>query len=79
MKVPPRATFLGKYQIGKAYCMCISFRFKVQIVGTLVVAFVQVGVKEWMFSSIPDICSPNQKSDLTCPRNQVFFTASAVW
>ena len=42
-------------------------------------AFVQVGVKEWMFSNVQDICQPNQRSSLTCPHNQVFFTASAVW
>lgn len=32
-----------------------------------------------MFENIPDICSIQQKSQLTCPHNQVFFTASAVW
>ncbi|KAK7052812.1 hypothetical protein VNI00_004131 [Paramarasmius palmivorus] len=42
-------------------------------------AFVQVGVKTWMFDHVPDICQKDQKSQLTCPHNQVFFTASAVW
>lgn len=42
-------------------------------------AFVQVGVKTWMFDHIPDMCEQGQKSQLTCPHNQVFFTASAVW
>lgn len=42
-------------------------------------AFVQVGVKTWIFSNVPDICSDHQKSNLTCPHNQVFYTASAVW
>lgn len=32
-----------------------------------------------MFRNVPDICTANQKSQLTCPHNQVFFTASAVW
>lgn len=41
--------------------------------------FVQVGVKNWLFNNVKDICSPTQKNDLTCPHNQVFFTASAVW
>ncbi|KAF8268894.1 oligopeptide transporter [Lactarius quietus] len=53
--------------------------FIVQIVATLVSAFLQVGVKEWIFATVPDICSPDQPSHLTCPHNQVFFTASAVW
>jgi hypothetical protein len=51
----------------------------VQIVATLVSAFLQVGVKEWIFATVPDICSPDQESHLTCPHNQVFYTASAIW
>ncbi|KAK0483128.1 OPT oligopeptide transporter protein-domain-containing protein [Armillaria luteobubalina] len=53
--------------------------FVVQLVGTLMAAFVQVGVKTWIFANVPDICSDHQKSNLTCPHNQVFYTASAVW
>jgi len=51
----------------------------VQMIGTALAAFVQVGVKQWIFDNIPDICSRDQKFSLTCPHNQVFFTASAVW
>ncbi|KAG6813123.1 hypothetical protein H0H92_013747 [Tricholoma furcatifolium] len=53
--------------------------FIAQMVATILAAFVQVGVKTWIFSNVPDICDANQKSQLTCPHNQVFFTASAVW
>ncbi|KAF8891861.1 oligopeptide transporter [Infundibulicybe gibba] len=53
--------------------------FLVQLVATTLAAFVQVGVKAWIFGNVHDICKPNQKSQLTCPHNQVFFTASAVW
>jgi len=41
--------------------------------------FVEVGVKDWMFNNVKDICAIHQKNDLVCPHNQVFFTASAVW
>ena len=51
----------------------------VQMIGTILAAFIQVGVKEWIFSNVPDICQQGQVSQLTCPQNQVFFTASAVW
>jgi OPT family oligopeptide transporter len=51
----------------------------VQSLATILAAFVQVGVKEWMFTNVKDICQPEQRSSLTCPHNQVFFTASAVW
>ncbi|PPQ76048.1 hypothetical protein CVT26_005382 [Gymnopilus dilepis] len=53
--------------------------FMVQMISTVLVAFIQVGVKEWIFSNVHDICSPTQPSQLTCPHNEVFFTASAVW
>ncbi|TRM69006.1 OPT oligopeptide transporter protein-domain-containing protein [Schizophyllum amplum] len=53
--------------------------FMVQLVATVLSAFLQVGVKTWLFSNVEDICSEKQKSQLTCPHNQVFFTASAVW
>ncbi|KNZ81221.1 hypothetical protein J132_02173 [Termitomyces sp. J132] len=53
--------------------------FLVQLVATTLAAFVQVGVKTWIFANVKDICDPLQKSQLTCPHNQVFFTASAVW
>lgn len=32
-----------------------------------------------MFNNVPDMCSPNQPDYLTCPHNQVYFTASAIW
>lgn len=53
--------------------------FLAQLISTLLAAFAQVGVKAWIFANVPDICDPNQRSQLTCPHNQVFYTASAVW
>jgi len=53
--------------------------FMVQLVATIMAAFVQVGVKNWMFANIKDMCSKEQASQLTCPHNQVFYTASAIW
>ena len=79
IKVPPRSTFLGT-------CpgfWCVRRRTEwyplAQLIATMLAAFVQVGVKEWIFSHVPDICHNDQKSSLTCPHNQVFYTASAVW
>ena len=53
--------------------------FMCQVVATVVAGTVQLAVQEWMFANIKDICDDNQRSDLSCPHNQVFFTASAVW
>jgi hypothetical protein len=53
--------------------------FLVQMVATILAAFVQVGVKDWMFNNIPNICQDNAPARLTCPHNRVFFTSSAVF
>ncbi|KAI0687104.1 OPT oligopeptide transporter [Cytidiella melzeri] len=53
--------------------------FIVQLTATLFTSFLQVGVKQWMFAAVPDICQPHQASSLTCPHRSVFFTASAIW
>ena len=58
------------------YMGCV---FSVQFVATFIAAFVQVGIKEWIFANVPDICEPDQESHLTCPHNQVFLTASTIW
>ena len=50
-----------------------------QVVATIVAGTVQLGVQAWMFTNIPDICSPKQKDMFTCPSTQVFGTASFVW
>jgi len=53
--------------------------FTAQAVATVLSALVQVGIKQWMFSNVPGICEPGQPESLTCPHNQVFFTASIIW
>lgn len=53
--------------------------FMAQAVSCLMGSVVQVGVKQWLFSRIPDMCSPTQKDFLICPHNGVSFTASAIW
>jgi len=53
--------------------------FLVQLIATVLVTFVQIGVKQWMFANVKDICSPTQSDFLTCPLNPGFFTASVIW
>ncbi|KAG8863761.1 hypothetical protein FRB96_007598 [Tulasnella sp. 330] len=53
--------------------------FLCQAVATIIAGIVQVGTKTWMFDNIPDLCSPDQPHMLTCPTNEVYFAASAVW
>ena len=51
----------------------------VQSISTILCVTVQIAVKEWMFSTLPDICERDQPDHLTCPRNRVFYSASAIW
>ncbi|KIJ34648.1 hypothetical protein M422DRAFT_61375 [Sphaerobolus stellatus SS14] len=53
--------------------------FLAQLVATIVASFVQVAVKEWLTGNVHTLCNANQKDLLTCPQNQVYFTASAIW
>ncbi|EPQ27337.1 uncharacterized protein PFL1_05259 [Pseudozyma flocculosa PF-1] len=53
--------------------------FAAQLMGTVLAAFVQLGVKEWMFSNISNICDPSEPHRFTCPHISVFYTASLIW
>ncbi|GAA5877808.1 hypothetical protein JCM16303_000244 [Sporobolomyces ruberrimus] len=65
MKIPPRASFKGIPQA--------------QIASTFVTAFVQVGVKRWLVSRVPDLCDERQAFLLTCPNARVFYSSSVIW
>jgi len=52
--------------------------FFCQIVGTVVAGTVQLGVQEWVFSHVEDICSPHQKDNFTCPFINLFGSASII-
>ena len=53
--------------------------FLVQLISSILCVTCQIAVKEWMFDTLPDMCERDQPDRLTCPRNRVFYTASAVW
>lgn len=53
--------------------------FICQMASCTVCCFVQVGIKEWMFATIPDICTPNQPGLLICSQARTAFTASVIW
>lgn len=53
--------------------------FTVQILSTILVLVVQLGLKKMLVSFVEDICTPGQSSQLTCPRVNVFFSSSLLW
>ena len=79
IKVPPRVTFLGAFWDFYTLRAPADLFPIAQLIATVIVTFVQIGVKQWMFANVKDICSPTQSDFLTCPLNQVWFSASAFW
>ncbi|KAI0791286.1 OPT oligopeptide transporter [Abortiporus biennis] len=53
--------------------------FWAQVLATVIAGTVQLGVQAWMFTNIPDMCSPDQKDGFICPSTEVFGTASIIW
>lgn len=53
--------------------------FQVQMVSTLVSSVTQIGVLNWMFASIPNICTPEAVNGFTCPIARVHFNGSILW
>jgi len=53
--------------------------FKVQMVATLVSSITQIGVLNWMFSHIPNICTAEAINGFTCPIARVHFNGSILW
>jgi hypothetical protein len=53
--------------------------FWAQVIASAIAGTAQLGVQAWMFSNIPNICSPDQKDGFICPSTEVFGTASIIW
>ncbi|KAI8324470.1 OPT superfamily oligopeptide transporter [Martensiomyces pterosporus] len=52
--------------------------FITQLVGTIISAFVQLGVAYWLMQSIPDICTPKNPM-WSCTTATSFYSASVIW
>jgi OPT family oligopeptide transporter len=72
-------TFTSDFKLGHYMKVPPRPMFWCQIIATVVAGTVQLGVQAWMFSNIPDICSPTQKDGFICPSTEVFGTASIIW
>ncbi|KAK2627016.1 hypothetical protein QTJ16_004191 [Diplocarpon rosae] len=53
--------------------------FAGQIYATLLATATQTGVLRWMFSNIPNLCSPNNTQRFTCNGAKVTYSASLIW
>jgi OPT family small oligopeptide transporter len=53
--------------------------FVAQMTAAVMSVFVQVGVKHWIFSTVDDICTVHNKSNLSCPQAWTGYSASIIW
>ena len=72
-------TFASDFKLGHYMKIPPRAMFWAQVVATVVAGTVQLGVQAWMFTNIPDMCSPDQKDGFICPATEVFGTASIIW
>ena len=49
-----------------------------QVAATIIAGTVQLGVQDWLFSNVEDLCSASQKDGFICPETTVFGTASII-
>jgi len=71
--------FASDFKLGHYMKIAPRYMFWSQVVATIVAGTVQLGVQAWMFTNIPDMCSPTQKDGFICPSTEVFGTASIIW
>jgi OPT family small oligopeptide transporter len=71
--------FASDFKLGHYMKIAPKDMFWSQVVATVIAGTVQLGVQAWMFTNIPDMCSPTQKDGFICPSTEVFGTASIIW
>ncbi|KAH8113799.1 OPT oligopeptide transporter [Phellopilus nigrolimitatus] len=72
-------SFLGDLKLGHYMKIPPRTMFMAQCLATIISVFVVVAVQNWMFTNIPDLCSPTQADHFICPSTSVFATAALVW
>ena len=50
-----------------------------QLSATIVAGLIQIGTKELLFATVPDICHSGQANLLNCSNARVFYTSSIIW
>ncbi|KAF3098628.1 hypothetical protein TWF102_004089 [Orbilia oligospora] len=71
--------FASDLKLGQYVKIPPRMLFTVQMVATAVGSLTQIGVLNWMFGSIPGICTPEALSGFTCPLARVHFNGSVLW
>ncbi|KAG2002633.1 peptide transporter MTD1 [Coprinopsis cinerea AmutBmut pab1-1] len=72
-------TFTSDFKLGHYMKVPPRAMFFAQVIATMIAGTTQLGVQAWMFSNIPNMCTPDQRDGFICPATEVFGTASVIW
>ncbi|KAJ1949604.1 hypothetical protein EC988_004710, partial [Linderina pennispora] len=71
-------SLLGDQKLGHYMKIPPRALFVAQLVGTIICAFVQLGVAFWLINTIDGMCTENG-GHFTCIQANTFFSASVIW
>ncbi|KAI0662504.1 OPT oligopeptide transporter [Cubamyces menziesii] len=71
--------FMNDLKIGHYMKIPPRVMFMCQLVASTLACFICVGVQQWQFGHITDMCLPTQKDGFVCNDVSTFATASIIW
>ena len=71
--------FIADLKLGHYMKIPPRTMFLAQVIATAECVVVVVVVQQWMFSNIPDLCTPHQAHRFTCPSTSTFASAAVIW
>ncbi|KDN42409.1 putative isp4-oligopeptide transporter [Tilletiaria anomala UBC 951] len=72
-------SFVSDLKFGHYMKIPPRLMFWSQIISTIIACFVQVGVSNFVYTNINDVCTPKQPQDFKCSVQLTFATASVIW
>jgi OPT family small oligopeptide transporter len=72
-------TFVSSMKLGHYSRIPPRSIFRAQIIGTVIQAFVFLGVVNWSMSNIENFCEPDQDAHFSCPNERTFYAAAVLW
>lgn len=79
MKIPHRVTFGGQYlTVVEEGSLIIDALYAVQITAMILSSLTQSAVKEGLLA-VPDLCTPEQSANLSCPSSRAAYNAAIIW
>lgn len=72
-----------RYDLGQLLTFSVKIPpkllFKVQLIATIIGSLTQVVVLNFLFATVPDICTIDAPNGLSCPIARIHFNSSIIW